>query len=304
MSRARIFAAPIALLMMLAVGFATQAQTVTSSHVYQTVDEISNQLAIFHQVNGSQPERDRNAPALTQRRPRHVYQKARETFEMVQTLRQINGLPTTPTPPAPLAAVTPADVRGLVNRILAEVKGLRAVFGVAGAPAPAALKPGKTPTDVYANLVAVDLQIDGLGIPRIVPNDVYRIALAIIGDLEKIRAARGIDDPIAVQTGASGKKPEAVFEAGLELLAALQATTSADDSLATPGGIVLPNRRPGKIRPKHVIDLLNNALAEIDAIKVTVGVRSPTVLPPPQSGKTPSDVFDAVKTAILIARSL
>jgi hypothetical protein len=87
-------------------------------------------------------------------------------------------------------------------------------------------------------------------------------------------------------------------------MAALQSLSDGENALAPPGGIVAVNSRSGKVRPSHVLDLLNNALAEIGAIKVVLGITAPTNWPAAQSGKTPSDVFDAVRTAIQMVQSL
>ena len=88
------------------------------------------------------------------------------------------------------------------------------------------------------------------------------------------------------------------------MLTQLQTLTENNADFAIPNGVVMPNDRSGKVRPGHVLDLLNNALAEISAIKVKVGATTPTELAPPQSGKTPSNVFDAVSTARAMVESL
>lgn len=292
--------------MLLAVGLATPvfAETITPSHVYQSVDKANTELALLHEANQSKPRSDKNAPALTERRPRHVLQKAREVLMKVQALRLINGLPEIDVPAFPVREVLPADVMKVVNRIAADVRDLRPIFGVTEPAPESALPSGKTPTDVFGNLVAAGLQVDGLGIPKSVPNAVYRVAMTIISDLEKVRAARGLADPVAMISGSSAKKPKHVFENSIQLLTQLQTLTENNADFAIPNGVVMPNDRSGKIRPGHVLDLLNNALAEISAIKVKVGATTPTELAPPQSGKTPSNVFDAVSTARAMVESL
>lgn len=293
----------LALLVVAGIGSTSFAQGVTPSHVYQAVDRVNNELALMHEANSSKAKVDKNAPALTPRRPRHVLQKAREVLLKVQALRQINGLAVKAVPALPVRDVKPADVKGLVDAILADTKDLRAKFSVGKAAAEPALPSGKTPTDVYANLMRASLQVDGLGIPRVVPNDVYQVALTIIDDLEKVLAAKGATTKVALVTGSKGKKPKHVFANGMKLLARIKEITSTAD-LAIPSGVVMPNSRKGKIRPEHVMDLLNNVLAEIGAIKAKIGVTSPTELAQAPSGKTPSDVFDALDTALAIVDAL
>lgn len=280
------------------------AQTVTPSHVYQVVDNVNAELALMHTANNSNSSGDKKAPALTKRRPRHVIQAARMVLLKVQALRAINGLAKNPVPPFPVREVLPADVKKIVERILADVRDLRAKFDVTGPSPSVALKSGKTPTDVYGNLIRASLQIDGLGIPRVVPNGVYQVAMTIIGDLKKVRTARGITAEVKFQAGGKRKRPKHVFDRGVELLAAIKSLSATNPNLAIPGGVVMPNKRSGKIRPGHVMELLNNVLAEISAVKVKVGAKTPTELAPMPSGKSPSNVFDAVSTALAMVKDL
>jgi hypothetical protein len=280
------------------------AQSVTPSDVYQVVEDVNGELALFHEANGSKPKKDKKAPALTNRRPRHVIQKAREVLLKVQALRKLNGLPENSVPAFPVREVKPADVKKIVEHVRTDVRELRGKFNVTK-PSPASAKPsGKTPTDVYQNLTRASLQMDGLGIPRIVPNDVYRLAMTIIGDLELIRAKRGISGKVAMQTGAKSKKPKHVFHHGFKAMQALEKITTEMPDYAVPGGVVMPNMRKGKIRPEHVMDLLNKLLAEIAAVKVKVGATTPTVLAAAPSGKTPSNVYDAISTALELIETL
>ena len=90
--------------MLLAVGLATPAfaETITRSHVFQSVDEANAEFALLHKANQSNPRSNKNAPALTERRLRHVLQKARDVLMKVQALRLINGLSENAAPPFPV----------------------------------------------------------------------------------------------------------------------------------------------------------------------------------------------------------
>lgn len=300
-SGARWLVALVAITIM--VNATAGAQNITPSHVYQVVDDVNSELALLHNANGSKAKTDKKAPDLTARKPRHVFQKAKEVLQKVQTLRKLNGLSVNEIPAFPVAAIKPADVKDLVVVILKDVRGLRATFGVSEASPTSSLQSSKTPTDVYGNLIRASLQLDGLGIPRIVPNDVYQVAMTIISDINKIRTVLGQTDEFEMMSGSKGKKPKAVYQRSFDLLNTLK-TKSNNDKFKVPGGVILPNKRSGKIRPGHVMDVLNNALAEIGAIKVTVGATIPTEIAPVPSGKTPSNVFDAVSTALAMAEKL
>jgi hypothetical protein len=294
----------ISILLAMVVSAPAGADEITPSHVYQVVDNINAELAAMHTANLSQPVVDEGAPPLTPRNPRHVIQKAREVLLKIETLRGINGLSEDPVPPLPVTEIKPADVKKMVDTAYQELIALRPVFKITKTISPASLQTGKVPTDVYDNLQKASNSLDGLGIPRIVPNDVYRLALMMVDDLEKIRAARGKTDPINAPSDSSGKKPLDVYNHVFEVLETLKTKVETDPSLKVPGGIVLPNHRSGRIVPAHVLDLENNVLAELSSIKAFIGVTTPTVLPPKPQGKTPSKVYDEVNKALALAQSL
>ena len=280
------------------------AQSITPSHVFQVIENINAELAAMHEANSSQPSVDQNAPTLTPRAPRHVVQKAREVLLKVELLRTLNGLPEHPVPPFPVAEITPGHVKVLVDQALADLLDLRANFNVTKPVSAVPLVMGKTPTDNYADLQKASESLDGLGIPKIVPNDVYRLALVMVDDLEKIRAARGKTDVIEAPTGATGKKPLDTYNQAFAVLEQLKSKIEADPSIKLAGGIVLPNRRTGAIIPAHVADLENNLLAELGSLKFAFGVTSPSLLPPEPQGKNPSDTYDILTKALALATSL
>ncbi|CAK0777243.1 conserved hypothetical protein [Gammaproteobacteria bacterium] len=280
------------------------AEEITPSHTFQAADNINAELAAMHEANSSQPVADEGAPALTPRYPRHVFQKTREVLIKIELLRSLNGLSENPVPVFPVAEITPANVKKMLDTAYQDLTELRSIFKVTKTIAPAPLIPGKTPTDVYGNLQKASNSLDGLGIPKTVPNDVYRLGLMIVDDLEKIRTTRGKTDPINAPTGATGKKPLDTYNRTFEILEALKTKVENDPALKITGGIVLPNRRTGAITPGYVLDIENNVLAELSAIKAVVGIVSPTALPPPPQGKTPSDTYDILNKALAQVGSL
>ncbi|CAK0752438.1 conserved hypothetical protein [Gammaproteobacteria bacterium] len=282
----------------------TVADEITPAHTFQAADNINAELAAMHEANSSQPVIDEGFPALTPRYPRHVFQKAREVLIKVEMLRSLNGLSENPVPVFPVTEIKPANVLKMLDTALQDLTELRPIFKVTKKIAPAPLLPGKVPTDVYGNLQKASNSLDGLGIPKTVPNDVYRLALMIVDDLEKIRAARGKTDPVNATTGTTGKKPLDTYNRTFEILEALKAKVEIDPALKITGGIVLPNRRTGAITPSYVLDLENNVLAELSAIKAVTSISSPTVLPPPPQGKTPSDTYDLLTKALTMIGSL
>ncbi|MCP5367392.1 MAG: hypothetical protein H6907_13835 [Hyphomicrobiales bacterium] len=277
---------------------AAGTQEITPSLVFQLTEDLNGVLAALHRANLTRPATDAAAPRLAPRRPRHVYQKAREVFFKVQKLRFLNGLDQVALPPPPGRDILPKDVFGLVRAASESLRALLPVFDVRALPASASFVAGKTPTDVYANLHRASLALDGLGIPRVAPNDVMRIALTIVDDLKLILAEKGISPQAAPAAAPPARKePGDVYAKGTQLLDRIRRLGDSRADLRPEGGVVLSPEKTGRITPADVQDRLQTALAEVMSIKVAAGIDAPTRIAPPQSGKSPSDVYAVLETA-------
>lgn len=289
-------------------GFPVTAQSnqteTTPDDVYQTVETVNSELRLFHEFNDIPAPTEPALAELTPRRPRHVLQNARKVLLQVQLLRKINGLPEKALPPEPTREVRPADVKEMVDRLAEDISELRPIFGVRQIADPISKPSGKSPTDVYSRLSQTSTLVNALGIPEIVPNDVYRVALTIHSDLEMIRSRRGLSDTFEMRSGSIDKIPADVYVIAFQLLAELKKLTARNPEFAIPGGVVLLKNQSGEAAPEDVMNLLNNVLAEISAIKVILGIEQPTEIAPPQAGKTPSHVYDAVQSALAAVRLL
>ena len=91
---------------------------------------------------------------------------------------------------------------------------------------------------------------------------------------------------------------------GMLLFAALKNFTVENPDLSIPGGIEILKAHDGRIKPAHVMDLLNNVLADIAAIKERAGIDGPIEFAPQQAGKTPSHVYGALVTALEIVEAM
>ena len=278
------------------------------SDVYQVVETINAELAVLLSAAntvsaGARPARAA-APPLTPRQPRHVVQKAREVLLKVQTLRAFNGLPENPVPPFPVEEAIAADSKRMVDAIYHDIAELRSKFGVTEAVAPAPLVPGKSPTDVYERLQVASDTLDLLGVPRTMPNDVYRVAVMIVKDLEIILATRGRPLPAVAGPSSPELAPAESYQKTFEVLEHLKAKAEADPALMVRGGIVLPARRGPPLTPAHTLDLENNLLAELGSIKAALAIATPTVVPPLVHGKTPSDTVDLLNRALALVDAL
>ena len=195
-------------------------------------------------------------------------------------------------------------MKALVQKTLESVRELKPVFGVDRKAAEAPLPNGKTPTDVYAGLLRAGAAIDALGIPTTVPNDVYRVAMTTTSALEKVLKKRGVKIEPPSTERSSGKKPSHAYKQGIELITALKTASDTNAELKVPGGIVVPAMPDDAVTADHVLDLTGNILAEVSALKAALGITQPTALATVQSGKTPSDVYDALSHATQMAMAL
>lgn len=275
----------------------------TSNDVYRVVEGIVSELKDFHQANDSEIPKGKDPGHLLQRQPRHVLQKAREVFLKVQQLRRINGLSPELYPAAPLGEVRSADVLRRVHRIRDSLRALRSPFGVRKPYPNIAKRPGMTSAEVFVALAESSRLLDGLGVPRTVPNDEYRIATTIKNGLVTIGTKRGMPSSPRVRKPSKGKTHRDVYERAEELLAALSILTANDADFLILGSAI-PYRPSGTVRPSHIMNILNILLAEVSAIKAKLRIAAPTRLAPPQAGRTPSNVYDEVSAALDLVDSL
>lgn len=300
----RLFLSLFAATVLLLPSGANAQAKITPSHVYQSAEDAVIDLKLLLDANFS----DTTSPELTfdvsNKKPRHVIQKAQELLRKLNVLKRINGVAVTPLPPIPVREITPADVIGIVDKVLAEVRGLKPAYGVTAPASSASLREGLKPTDVYKLLVQADAMIQRLDIPAVVPNDVYQVGLAILDDLRQISDTLNI--PLLEQgaPAASGKKPAAVYDHASVVLSRLQVLVTSDPALAIPGGIVIPKAKSGPISPGDVIEMMNTALAELSSIKNMIDAKRPTAIIPAQAGKTPSDAYTSVDNALLLVNAI
>ncbi len=275
---------------------AQAAEKITPSHVYQVVDNVVYELELLLDANFSNA--DVAMIPANNKRPRHVIQGAQEVLRKISVLKQINGLTMGPIAPLPIREITPADVKTQVDRILKEVRDLRPVFKITKTAKKASLQDGKTPSDVYARMLQASAMIDRLDIPAIVPNDVYRLALAIVSDVKQIHASVGSTAPAQVSGDFSSKKPPDVYAHGHDVLVALKGLVEQSEAFEVAGGIAVPPKKEGKLVPADVLEMLNTILAELSSLKVSSGAKQPTPVIPPQSGKTPGNVYEQLEIAM------
>ncbi len=288
-----------------AATFQLQAQSAKPADVLLSVESVKAELNQLYKASLSTPPALKSI-TLPAKRPRHVYQKAREVFLKIQILRRLNGLQANNLPTTPTQEVTPGDVRNLVDSSRRGLKEIIPLYWVNDSIQEPLKKNSATPTDVYRGLHEVSQLLDGLNIPPVVPNDVYRVALLIQSDMQKLYAARTGKsfDTSGFQTNTSGKTPKDVYEAEYAFLEALKQFSETAENAQIPAGISLPPRETQAINPGKVLELGNSILAEISSLKTVSNAEMQSELPAPPAGKNPSNVYDTITNASLILQAL
>lgn len=277
----------------------SRAEAITPSHVYQVVENTQAEVLLLLDANFSPT--DIPAEQMTRGRlPRHVIQETHHLLRQVTLLREINSQSTRPVEAIPVREIRPVHVKASVDRLLAEIKGLREPFGIESEPAPARLRDGKTPVDVHARLRVIGELIQRLDLPSIVPNDVYRVAMAVKADAELIHKALNAPVPAPIPSDIEGKKPPHVYARSFDLLANLKQLVERTPGLAIPGGVNLPRRKTENIVPADVLGMMLNILAELSSLKAVTRATEPTPTISPQVGKNPTDVYIVVEETIAI----
>lgn len=274
------------------------AQT-TPSDVLRHVEAMAQQVALFRFADGIDPEMPQ-VPVDGTRMPRHVLQQARIVFHRIEMLRWLNGLETEPLAPVPPREIEPADVLAVVEGARQALAELAPIYGVPAVTNLPERRPLAEPADVLAALQSLSQGLGGLGLPEIVPNDVFRIASAMHVHATGLAQAREIVIP-AMPDVAEDRQPSDVFEAGLLLLDELQQFDDATGNLL-PGGVAAVTRPEGRVEPSDVIELLELILADLYSISVALGDARVLDYPAPQGGRTPADVLKEVShTRAIIA---
>ena len=265
----------------------TNAAEITPSHVYQKTEVLRLALQEQGLIDTHRYEMEEKKDNAL-RHPRHVMQKVRECHTTLSKILKDKNIDAHPLPNLfSIREVRPSDVYNGVDHLIQDVLRL------SEAPAPSfKFEQGKVPDDVFVNLKRICTSIHS----EIVPSDVFQIAKAVNNNLDIIIRARGYEFSVPY-SNFEDKIPGDVYKTSQAFMEDLRKLALNSD-FAIPGGVIVPEYAPeGTVIPQDVIALMNDALAETDAMKYTLGVRELTVLPQYQDGKTPSDVFIQIDRA-------
>lgn len=280
------------------IGFlAIPALAATPSDAYQKaehLEEIVNKLLesdLFEAGKGQ-------VPAELSSRPRHVLRQATHVFEKVQLLRFLNGLPIQPAPEIKAREVKPDDVVMTLEAAIKSIQELGGIYKTDLVFNPPKVVKGKKPSDVMKRLLKLGKNLETLGAPSILPNDVYRIALSIKTQSEQLLTASGITTKTEADVVEKATPADALNEV-LSLITDLEKMTKENDKFELSHGVVTPpipvKGKP--IKPSDVYLATQYVLADMYSLNVKLGMSEALRLPDAQSGRNPADVKNMIAQA-------
>lgn len=267
---------------------------ITPSHVFQMTEIFKFKLNALGFLNMD----DYNALPIDNalRHPRHVMQKVRECHGVMSRLLQKEGKKADHLPDVfSLREIRPSDVYAAVDHLITETQKLGQT-----PDASAPLVKDKLPNDVYNNLNRICHAVPS----EIQPSDVHQIAATVLENMRIIARYRDYEPDKIQEVEHVIKIPKHVFQETWAFLKSLR-LLALDHDYAIPGGVIMPTLDPEReILPYDSMALMNDALAETEAVKYALGVREKTKLSKRESGKTPTDAFNEIYEAHLVVKML
>jgi len=278
----------------MAAGVAPPAQFpdgVSPSNVYATMDLVERTAdALLMSMHRRTPPPPKSFETSLQ--PMHVYQLAAATASRVQAFAEAKSVVAPDRIEVAPKKYFPRDVKKLADTMLSELRAAGAKMNVSDLPQTESEFAGKTPSDVYQVVMHVFVKASVLvGNAKITPNDVYA----------EMATAAAVAKSIVEHTGESfnedfpkpepKRKPVDVFNISLEARGQINAVRKAiglsEISINHPVNGY-------RIRPIDVFVQSQLILAELNMVKMEIGMTTPAPKPVKVSGKTPTDVWGQV----------
>ena len=266
---------------------------VTPSQVFRATSDMIAEIEILRAELGVY-DYPVEAEPMEDRAPVHVYAKTLEVLSKVSRVQRRFGMTPAVVGQIPIKDIVPGDVLRSVNGILDEVHRIKTQMVIETEIQPAELVGGKTPSMVYKNLADASFLLDGLRGRPLTPTDVYGNALAILDEIEliaaKLRVPLQLDPPVVE----GNKRPRDVAQ---QVLRATYKVINLQMRLGMDASAV-PTLTLVRVTPSEVYDATNMLMAEMNRIKVHLGINLPREPRPDPRNKTPVDVFAQVMLII------
>ena len=305
MFKCLIYAVKVSLFSMALAGLLTvSTHAATPSDAYQRaehLEKVVNKLLESDMFEAGKAE----VPAELSSRPRHVLRQATYVFEKVQFLLFLNGLPVQPAPEIKAREVKPDDVVATLDAAIKSIQELGVIYKTELVLAPPQVLKGKKPSDVMKRLLKLTKNLETLGAPSILPNDVYRIALGIKAQSEQLLTASGLKAHGEIKAVDKASPADALNEVLALITDVVKMTKSSDQYSLSHGVVRPPIPAEGKpIKPSDVFLATQYVLADMYSLNVKLGMDKPLRLPKAQSGRNPADVKNMIAQARLNIQTL
>ncbi len=136
-----------------------------------------------------------------------------DVFERIQSLRNLNGLAENSPPALPPEQATPGHVVAVLEAAATDLAELAPVYGIGFDTALPLREENRGPQDVLAHLRAVNASLERLGVPPVLPNDVYSTALSLDEQMMKTAQLRGVSADIEAPQVSEALPKDALAEA-------------------------------------------------------------------------------------------
>ncbi len=263
----------------------------TPSDVYRQVTLLAEDVKMLRRKNRIDlpwPEVEIGAS----RQPRHVFQKALEILEKINSYRiniaRTGGITI---PRYPGRDITPNEVYSVVVRLRQELALLvkrdadEILLQDAGH---LPTSETRTPSDVYRALSEVSIALDQtLGLRGITPSEVYTRSLKVLALAKFLRRSQNLPPDVQKPPRPSGRLPNHALKAVHGLLERIR---QAEHNLWMKP-LAPPHLPKRVITPSDVYDAMGVAMAELQSIQYRLGLERDFPDPAPQTGKTPDDVI-------------
>ncbi|RJG50411.1 hypothetical protein [Motilimonas pumila] len=275
------------------------ATAYTTDEAYQVVDNAMIELNMI--ALPTVPVSTKNA--LNLKAPHHVLQKSREVYANLQQLKQLKGLDSSPVPYFPTSSIQEADLEQVIDLIYMDIKVLQQAHKVESPKQYAPLPQGTTYTELFVRLDELNQRI----VPLLQEEQaiyLYPAVISLISDLDAIRQARKIYDPVAIAAGSTNKQNYDVYYQLVKIHYHLHRFCVLNASLCSSGGINAMAVEGNQIPEDIISDAIYNLMAEVGVIKINMGLNKPTKEFAALQGRDMNKVFDAALTAQNLAATI
>ncbi|MBL4787338.1 MAG: hypothetical protein JKY49_18180 [Cohaesibacteraceae bacterium] len=264
-----------------------------ASSIYQLTEKIRFGLQEIENVKHVSNEKATYFPY--NRQERHVMQKVRDLSYRLNVLLRESRLREEVIPILPVMRVTPNQLKVQMLHLYEGVGRLRGSLGLSlefGGGIP--LVEGKTATDVYASLQVIEKMFEALGVPKTTASDSYRVASIIEEDIQYIMQNRFHMCDNEHSDKATGKTASEVYAYAFTMLGEIHELTRREFGRFAPDNMHVPQLKQPPITEEDVIDLLDQTVADVGALKHAMGLKHQSVLGATTEGKTHSDVYNMI----------